>query len=717
MSTSRYLNWSRPSPGRHHPLRKQISCFESFSGGGRSLSVNNLASVSADKSVDFATFVTAATIHKNRFQNYHTYHQAHHRGTIITADTGTGGSGSSTLVSDGGPPRATPRRRPASAHMTSSSSSSPSSSVLSGLTMAKKVNTHESRKVLTKQLSLDHPGALGPAAGHAWTTAASRAPSIGGTSSVGVDHHGADPVQSPKVCASSGIKKRPPGLSVKNDIESSEHIKKALKQGKDSRINIKIFLGQTVQQDSSDTGHSDTECSPSLRNQPHHPSSQSPQPPPQQQQQQQQQEQPQEQQGNQKAEAENSQPEGASKPKQQQSSGGSGRNSSLAQRSAQFQANRQNSETAERRPPLVRAMSAPIRPIDNDSKFLQSKKKTRKKKILRERDEINECDEDDFDEETLKLNTTNSKNTLAAAAGGPRSRSVLGGACDIETLVSLLSSGGSDSEKEDTVPTHGADSTGNSSTNFNINISSALKSRAPMLKKAGKSVSFQETELKQTAGLNRDYYQPGHRKPPSLQPFANRIRRSQQLANTLNAFQKKNLTEGTKSDEDKDQHSSDESKDNAKSSDSIPPSSNPTKTVQASSPSSSDAKTGDAGSGASGQDGGLVDGQTPKERECYRLFQKMSNMGLSVSYDTILRGMLTPTELRVLQKQRTKLQKQQESSRQNSSETEKENDSSDNSKSEGTANASDLSSLLSSGPELEVVSGPLPVLAEQTVEQ
>lgn len=48
-------------------------------------------------------------------------------------------------------------------------------------------------------------------------------------------------------------------------------------------------------------------------------------------------------------------------------------------------------------------------------------------------------------------------------------------------------------------------------------------------------------------------------------------------------------------------------------------------------------------------------------------------MGLSVSYDTILRGMLTPTELRVLEKQRNKLQKQQESqqaSRQNSSESE-----------------------------------------------
>lgn len=365
-------------------------------------------------------------------------------------------------------------------------------------------------------------------------------------------------------------------------------------------------------------------------------------------------------------------------------------------------------------------MSAPIRPIDTDSKFLQSKKKIRKKKVLRERDEINECDEDDFDEETLnKLNATNNnngKNTFAAAvAGHQRSRSVLGGPCDIETLVSLLSSGGSDSEKEDTAPTDGVDSNTTSSTiNYNnINFNSVLKSRAPMLKKAGKSVSFQETELKQSAGLNRDYYQPGHRKPPSLQPFANRIRRSQQLANTLNAFQKKkSLTEDTKSDDDKDTQSDDETKDNTTpnitTSRPIPPA-HAAKTI----PTTTETQTpGDAGNTGTGGNQDLVDGQTPKERECYRLFQKMSNMGLSVSYDTILRGMLTPTELRVLQKQKNKLQKQQES-RQNSSETET-NDSSDTSKSEASTT---LSAFVGGGGELGVVNGPptAVLVAEQTV--
>ncbi|XP_058831530.1 formin-J [Topomyia yanbarensis] len=664
MSTSRYLNWSRPSPGRH-PLRKQMSCFESFSSGsGRSLSVNNLAPVSGDKSVDFATFVTAAIIHTNRFQNYPTYHQARR------------GDGSGTPTFSSGSPTVTVARRPASAHTTPapSSSSSLSSGSSSSSGMARKMN--ENRKVFSKQLSLDNSMLIGagPAAGHAWTTSSSRAPSIDVTGPVARDHEQSVSHQNPKSGTISGVKKRPPGISVKNDTEQSERTKKTLKQDKDSRINIKIFLGQTVQQDSSDNGISDTECSTIQPNAPSNNDQQQQQPLPQQQQQK-------HQTGNQKTEAENSHPEGENKPKSTPSpaSSSNGRGSSLAQRRAQFQASRQNqSEATERRPPLVRAMSAPNRPIEDNSKFLQNKKKTRKKKVLRERDEINECDEDDFEEaDSVNLTSANNKNPVL----GPRSRSVIGGtACDIETLVSLLSSGGSDSEKEDS--TTGTDFSG-VSTNSNI-IGSSLKSRAPMLKKAGKSVSFQETELKQSAGLNRDYYTAAHRKPPSLQPIANRIRRSQQLANSLNAFHlkdiKKSSSDDSKSDEDKG-HPNGNYEDKEMSSNLASPVQKPPTAVV-----------------ASGQE--LGDGQTPKERECYRLFQKMSNMGLSVSYDTILRGMLTPTELRVLQKQRSKLQKQQES-RQSSSETENNDGSSEASKSHESTN---MSSSQCDRMELEVTS-------------
>lgn len=53
-----------------------------------------------------------------------------------------------------------------------------------------------------------------------------------------------------------------------------------------------------------------------------------------------------------------------------------------------------------------------------------------------------------------------------------------------------------------------------------------------------------------------------------------------------------------------------------------------------------------------GENNNQLGGQSAKERECWKLFQKMTTKGISVSYDTILRGMLTPTEMRIIQKQR-----------------------------------------------------------------
>uniref|UniRef100_A0A182S9C3 Uncharacterized protein n=1 Tax=Anopheles maculatus TaxID=74869 RepID=A0A182S9C3_9DIPT len=254
------------------------------------------------------------------------------------------------------------------------------------------------------------------------------------------------------------------------------------------------------------------------------------------------------------------------------SSNASGRTSSLAQRRAQFQANRQNSEAHDRRhPPLVRAMSAPIRPADTDaSKLAQGKKKPRRRKVLREKDEYNICEEDEFsDDGCNKLSGAGTGGTQTMGSNGRqvpacilpmRSRSVLSGPCDIETLVSLLSSGGSDSEKEQDSTQASAAGTGQQqpttdSVTLQANafhrgqpFSSAhlAKGRAPMLKKAGKSVSFQESDLKPvaTAGLNRDY------RKPSFQPtVASRIRRTQQLVSTLNAFQ---LNKDKDRSEDKD---------------------------------------------------------------------------------------------------------------------------------------------------------------------
>ncbi|XP_051162480.1 rho GTPase-activating protein gacF isoform X2 [Leptopilina boulardi] len=43
--------------------------------------------------------------------------------------------------------------------------------------------------------------------------------------------------------------------------------------------------------------------------------------------------------------------------------------------------------------------------------------------------------------------------------------------------------------------------------------------------------------------------------------------------------------------------------------------------------------------------------QTAKEKECWHLYRRMCDKGVYVSFDTVLRGMLTPTEYRLRQKQ------------------------------------------------------------------
>lgn len=42
---------------------------------------------------------------------------------------------------------------------------------------------------------------------------------------------------------------------------------------------------------------------------------------------------------------------------------------------------------------------------------------------------------------------------------------------------------------------------------------------------------------------------------------------------------------------------------------------------------------------------------TPKERECWVMYKKMVDKGLPVTYDTLLRGLLTPSEYRMTRKE------------------------------------------------------------------
>ncbi|XP_052896867.1 uncharacterized protein LOC128303829 [Anopheles moucheti] len=670
MSSARCLNWSRPPPGRHPAaLRKQLSCVEPSSpsplpGGGRSQSVTSSTPSPARADTDFCHFlVTGAIIHSNRLQTYHTYNQAH-RGASASLLRSRPSLPSGEDGVDGGQQR----RRPASAS---------ASGLLTTPGDERTTGRPGRRAILCKQLSLDRSILVASSIASGMATVASGG---GGTLALGADR---DEVSGDGWAFNRKQQQQRPGAGPRND--SDGNAKKGLKSNKDSRINIKIFLGQTVQQDSSDTGISDTEgATPTTALQ----------------------------QGNNtsrpiasysKQEAPsitNMSPDsGKSKPTNGTTSHGtantsqagagtshptanagngsssSGRTSSLAQRRAQFQANRQNSEAHDRRhPPLVRAMSAPIRPADTEaSKLLQGKKKPRRRKVLREKDEYNICEEDEFSDDGCNKMGPTAMGGIQPASGSNgrplpacilpmRSRSVLGGACDIETLVSLLSSGGSDSEKEQDSTQAAPGSTGPQSPTATVTppvsfhrtpFSSAhlAKGRAPMLKKAGKSVSFQESDLKPvaTAGLNRDY-----RKPTFQPTVASRIRRTQQLVSTLNAFQ-------LNKDKDKDRSCEDNDTDDKQSEPSDSPerdhhNDNSTFTESPTIPSTNSVKGNASKTSGNGAVNTSTNGdlQTPKEQECYRLFLKMSKKGLAVSYDTILRGMLTPTELRVLQKKKSR---------------------------------------------------------------
>uniref|UniRef100_A0A499FWZ6 Uncharacterized protein n=1 Tax=Anopheles gambiae TaxID=7165 RepID=A0A499FWZ6_ANOGA len=679
MSSARCLNWSRPPPGRHPApvLRKQLSCVDrpvsspsplAAPSAGRSQSVTSAA---AD--TDYCHFlVTGAIIHSNRLQTYHTYNQAHRGASASLVRTRPSPH---VEASDGA--RQQQHRRPSSA--SASSAGGGLSGTPAGDEERTTVGRAGRRAILCKQLSLDRSILVASSIASGMATVAS-----GGTiplSGVGGDRDDltGDGWAFARKQQQQQRQEHRTGAGTRNDTDT----KKGLKSTKDSRINIKIFLGQTVQQDSSDTGISDTEgatptvaiaalqqqqgnrpIAPSPKQEPSSPSMVSYDTPP----------------GAGKCKPTNgtaagngapnaaSTGTGASNANAGTGTGSGGRSSSLAQRRAQFQANRQNSEAHDRRhPPLVRAMSAPIRPADTDaSKFLQGKKKPRRRKVLREKDEYNICEEDEFSDEggagTAQPTTGPNGRQVPGCILPMRSRSVLGGQCDIETLVSLLSSGGSDSEKEQDAaqPSPGQQSPtvphGTPAANFRAQFAAAhLQAkgpRAPMLKKAGKSVSFQESDLKPvvaTAGLNRDY------RKPSFQPstVASRIRRTQQLVSTLNAFQLNKDRSAGKDTTDKQHTDTADNSDSDQLDDCATPTAEATPISATNVGSSKAPDTAKTSNGAAAANGDL---QTPKEQECYRLFLKMSKKGLAVSYDTILRGMLTPTELRVLQKKQSRQQ-------------------------------------------------------------
>ncbi|KAJ6636391.1 hypothetical protein Bhyg_14981, partial [Pseudolycoriella hygida] len=228
------------------------------------------------------------------------------------------------------------------------------------------------------------------------------------------------------------------------------------------------------------------------------------------------------------------------------------------------------------RRPLIRARSAPVRSTEEITKAFQTKRKGKQKKTNKgylesKGDNFFENDELIGDSER-KPKCQNKQLNVPS-----RVRSTFGG-CDVITLVSLFSSSESESEVEEYVSPRKTDC--------------ITVTQPQMLRRCGKSVSFQENDLKVISTTTPEF-------PPI------------NTESMENSITKPTPVQKKKSEED----------------------------VIEDYPEHCD---------------------TQKEKDCWKLFKKMLGNGVTVNYDTILRGMLTPTELRTQMGKRVELSQENE---------------------------------------------------------
>ncbi|KAH8280287.1 hypothetical protein KR018_001588 [Drosophila ironensis] len=305
--------------------------------------------------------------------------------------------------------------------------------------------------------------------------------------------------------------------------------------------------------------------------------------------------------------------------------------------------------TVQRRPPLVRAMSAPVRGLDESSKGViaaskRSQQKLRRRKIFT-RTASSSVAVGGASVPVLDVLGGDSPGGTGSGSGASkktlnRARSVV--APDVITLVSLLSSEGSDSEREDNSSTVVGGST-SCSGGPDKQPQGATQRRAPLLRKTGKSVSFQDSYPPTFQLASKEYSHMIRR--GSIAPLAARIRANRPptappVSIFLSDVQAK-MEQPPKKDGDD-----------------MPTTRHPIIPL-----TPDEAKKENNNNAANCEDQQDQLKATPdhnypayvrslKERECWKLHQKMGAKGVSVSYETVLRGMLTPTEFRHYQKQR-----------------------------------------------------------------
>ncbi|KAL7051642.1 hypothetical protein ACKWTF_004544 [Chironomus riparius] len=362
------------------------------------------------------------------------------------------------------------------------------------------------------------------------------------------------------------------------------------------KININIFLSQDVQDD----GYSDNETAPQTTHKPPTSSSSSS-----------------------NAALKNSN----SGNSDTTSSSANGRLSASSRR-AQFQASR-------------RIMSAPIRPINivntDDSK---NKRKVRKKKVIRDKDIDESPDEYAEELEDMKQALLVPKGTTKKPQQ-MRTRTILG--CDqigIETLVSMINSGESDSEKEGEKDKDKEKELPTSQT--------IIKNDTPRVRSMlRKTVSFQEDDSQPAATLiGKDGY---NIRRNSVVPFAGRMRNTRNLfgQEICNLYMNSSISNSSSNSSNSTEEQQQQAQ--PKNENDLNTSNQPQEeTIIKEKPKTKTKLFNGTSEEKRSQD--LL--TQPREEECWRLYEKMKKTGLNISYDTILRGILKPSELRLLEKQK-----------------------------------------------------------------
>ncbi|XP_045463109.1 uncharacterized protein LOC123672842 [Harmonia axyridis] len=314
-------------------------------------------------------------------------------------------------------------------------------------------------------------------------------------------------------------------------------------------------------------------------------------------------------------------------------------------------------EGSNQRPPLQRSSSAPIRPEHAKSKFLATK---RKLKTVKKKDA--KSSKKNGNDNSLNMDCTNINNSTAKNGA------------DIITMVSLVSPASSDIEEISEIQEEECKSRTSSPKKI---LSNARKEeivhKTPSLRRIVKQVSFQQSSIHAIRSFSAGF--PGRKNSMVTSMM---LGGSLKRASTVHKKPEKGITNTSTSDDEErvpkrrllrsqSAHMEvvgleDDEQEKKKISEHEDRLEGPTEVcnipankeeetvkiydleeIETTSPPEPKAIEQNSANTES------QDGQqffTPKEKECWTLYQKMSGKGVNVNYDTLLRGMLTPTEYR-----------------------------------------------------------------------